>query len=198
MEFTNVENYNGTAALADSNYADIDAFWDVYQTLLTSRVSTSASGFTNSAIVDSQWYAYRQPGQIVLSGLYFNYSRFKDNAANNYITITNNQLYDKYVGGVWQNPYQSEKAFLISPPVNFYQGQSLQILLPSNLWFTNNSSGITNIQLDAGDGVGYRTLTVGQAIKYQLCRYRAKTMDLQINLKRKCYSIQPFSNSNSN
>ena len=39
MEFTNIENYNGAAALADSNYADADAFWDVYQTLLTSRVS---------------------------------------------------------------------------------------------------------------------------------------------------------------
>jgi hypothetical protein len=35
MEFTNIENYNGTVALADSNYADVDAFWDVYQTLLT-------------------------------------------------------------------------------------------------------------------------------------------------------------------
>lgn len=34
MEFTNIENYNGTAALADSNYADADAFWDVCQTLL--------------------------------------------------------------------------------------------------------------------------------------------------------------------
>lgn len=30
MEFTNIENYNGTAPLADSNYADADAFWDVY------------------------------------------------------------------------------------------------------------------------------------------------------------------------
>jgi len=164
MEFTNLENYSGSAALADSNYADIDAFWDVYQTLLTSRVSTSATGFVSSAIADSLWYIQRQPGQIVLSGLYFNYSRFKDNAANNYITITNNQLYDKYVNGVWQNPYQSEQAFLISPPVNFYQGQSLQVLLPSNLWFTNNASGITSIQLDASDGSGYKTLTVGQPL----------------------------------
>ena len=164
MELTNIENYSGTAALADSNYADIDAFWDVYQTLLTSRVSTAATGFVSSAIADSLWYIQRQPGQIVLSGLYFNYSRFKDNAAGNYITITNNQLYDKYVGGVWQNPYQSEKAFLISPPVNFYQGQSLQIVLPANLWFTNNAAGITSMQLDAGDGVGYRTLTVGQPL----------------------------------
>ncbi|MEO6868076.1 MAG: T9SS type A sorting domain-containing protein [Ginsengibacter sp.] len=93
-----------------------------------------------------------------------NYSRFKDNAANNYITITNNQLYDKYVGGVWQNPYQSEQVFLLSPPVNFYQGKSLQVLLPSNLWFTNNAGGITSLQIDAGDGVGYRTLTQGVPI----------------------------------
>lgn len=127
-------------------------------------MSTSVSGFTTSATVDSLWYTYRQPGQIVLSGLYFNYSRFKDDAAGNYITITNNQLYDKYVGGIWQNPYQSEMAFLISPPVNFYQGQSLQVLLPSNLWFTNNAAGITSIQLDAGDGTGYRTLPVGQPL----------------------------------
>lgn len=164
MEFTNIENYSGTAVLADSNYADADAFWDVYQTLLTSRVSASASGFTSSSIVDSLWYTQRQPGQIVLSGLYFNYSRFKDNAANNYITVSNNQLYDKYVNGVWQNPYQSEQVFLLSPPVNFYQGKSLQIVLPTNLWFTNNAAGITGFQLDAGDGTGYRTLTVGQPL----------------------------------
>ena len=107
MEFTNLENYSGTSALADSNYADKDAFWDVYQTLITSRVSTAATGFVPTQTLDSLWYIQRQPGQIVLSGLYYNYSRFKDDAANNYITITNNQLYDKYVGGVWQNPYQS-------------------------------------------------------------------------------------------
>lgn len=34
MEFTNLENYSGTAPLADSNYADVSAFWDVYQTYL--------------------------------------------------------------------------------------------------------------------------------------------------------------------
>ena len=164
MEFTNIENYSGTAALVDSNYADADAFWDVYQTLLTSRVSTSATGFVPAATADSLWYIQRQPGKIVLSSLYFNYSRFKDNAAGNYITISNNQLYDKYVGGVWQNPYQSEQVFLISTPVNFYQGQSLQIVLPSNLTFTNNLAGITSIQIDPGDGAGYRTLGFNQPL----------------------------------
>lgn len=161
MEFTNLENYNGTAALADSNYADAQAFWDVYQTLLTGRVNTSASGFVSPAIADSLWYIQRDTGLIVLSGLYFNYSRFKDNAANNYVTITNGRLYDKYVSGVWQNPYQGEQAFLLSPPINSYSDLNLQVVLPSNLWFTNNGSAVTGLQIDADDGLGYRTLTAG-------------------------------------
>lgn len=164
MEFTNLENYSGTAVLADSNYADAPAFWDVYQTLLTSRVSSTASGFLLADTVENLWYNQRQPGTIVLTGMYFNYSRFKDNAANNFITITNNRLYDKYVSGVWQNPYQSEQVFLVSPPVNYYSERSLQIVLPSNLWFTNNTAGINSIQIDADDGLGYRNITVGQPL----------------------------------
>jgi hypothetical protein len=121
MEFTNIENYSGTAALADSNYADMDAFWDVYQTLLTSRVSTTATGFISSTMADSLWYIQRQPGQIVLSGLYFNYSRFKDNAANNYITITNNQLYDKYVGGMAKS-ISERKGFFDKPSCELLPG----------------------------------------------------------------------------
>jgi hypothetical protein len=155
MEFTNIENYSGTAALADSNYADAQAFWDVYQPLLTGRVSTSASGFVSPAIADSLWYIQRDTGLIILGGLYFNYSRFKDNAANNYVTISNGRLYDKYVGGVWQNPYQGEQAFLLSPPINSYSDLNLQVMLPSNLWFTNNGSAVTGLQIDADDGLVY-------------------------------------------
>lgn len=59
MEFTNIENYNGTVPLVDSNYADINAFWDVYQTLLSSRISISASGFAKGDTVDSRWYTQR-------------------------------------------------------------------------------------------------------------------------------------------
>ncbi len=34
-------------------------------------------------------------------------------------------------------------------------------MLPANLWFTNNGSAVTGLQIDAGDGLGYRTLTKG-------------------------------------
>ncbi|MEO6868078.1 MAG: hypothetical protein ABI168_00440 [Ginsengibacter sp.] len=48
MEFTNLQNYNGTAAITDTNYADGKAFWDVYQSLLTSRDSSFASEFPSA------------------------------------------------------------------------------------------------------------------------------------------------------
>lgn len=124
-------------------------------------MSASASGFVSPAITDSLWYIQRDTGLIVLSGLYFNYSRFKDNAANNSVTISNGRLYDKYVSGVWQNPYQSEQAFLLSPPVSSYSDLNLRVVLPSNLWLTNNGTAVTGLQIDAGDGLGYRTLTAG-------------------------------------
>jgi hypothetical protein len=159
MEFTNLENFSGTAALADSNYVTPSILWDVYNTLLMGRIHTSASGFLKQDTLDNRWYSYRQPGRITLSGLYFNYSRFKDNAANNYITITNNRLFDKYINGVWQNPYQTETAFIISPSITIYSGTSFNILLPSSIWLTNNGAAISSISIDVGDGLGYRTLT---------------------------------------
>ncbi len=100
MEFVNLENYNGTATLADSNYVDGGIFWDVYNTLVMSRIYSSASAFVHPDSLDAHWFSYRQPGRVTLAGLYFKYARFKDDAANNYITITNDLLYDKYVSSV--------------------------------------------------------------------------------------------------
>jgi hypothetical protein len=77
MEFTNLENFNGIVPLADSNYTDAAVFWDVYNTLLTGRIYSRASGFLRPDTIDNRWYRSRQPGRITLSGLYFLYSRFK-------------------------------------------------------------------------------------------------------------------------
>lgn len=162
MEFANLEDFNGTTALVDSNYIDDGILWDIYKTLYTARIYSNASGLLHPDTLNNRWYTYRQPGRITLAGIYFKYSRFRDDAANNFITINNNQLYDKYVSGVWQNPYQTEQVFAISPSVTLYQGKSFQILLPAELWRTNSSSTISNISINTGSG--YVTLSPGSAI----------------------------------
>jgi hypothetical protein len=164
MEFTNLENFNGTAVLADSNFTDAAIFWDVYNTLLTGRIYTSATGLLRPDTIDNRWFRFRVPGQITLSGLYFNYSRYKDNAAGNFVTITGNQIYDKYVSSVWQNPYQTEEAFVISPSVTKYTGPSFNVILPTSIWLTNVSAMVSSLSINVNDGLGYRTLTPGVAM----------------------------------
>ncbi len=158
MEFTNLENYNGVS-LTDSNYATTAVFWQIYKTLISGRISISSTGFVRTDTLDNRWYSYRQPGRITLAGLFFSYARFKDNAPPNYITISGNQLFDKYVSGVWQNPYQVEQTFLVSPSVTRYIGQSFNILLPTTTWVSNTT--YTGLSINVSDGLGYRTLIPG-------------------------------------
>ncbi len=162
MEFIELSHFNGTSVLTDSTATNIGYFYDVYYTLFTGRINNSATGFVHPDTLNNQWYALRDTGKIVLSGLLFKYSKFKDNAAGNYITISGNQLYDKYVGGIWQDPYTTDLAFMVSPPVNKYSQQNLQVVLPSGLWFTNTS--YSSFEVDFADGLGYRSIAFNTPI----------------------------------
>jgi len=104
----------------------------------------------------------RQANKIVLSGLYYKYNEFKPDAPNNTITITNGKLYDKYVNGVWQNPYNEKQVFAIASPIVKYNSLTMQVQLPSSLWYTNQSSSVQSIAIDFNDGLGYQPTTFGQ------------------------------------
>lgn len=163
MEFTNLECYNGTAALMDSNYIHANAFWSIYNTLSSARVNTASNFLQRADSLDLVWYNSLKTDTIVLAGLYIQYARFKDNAYPTYLTVTSNKIYDKYVSGVWQNPYQAEAVFALSPPAFDYTDTlGYKLLLPANLWQTNGS--FTSLSIDAGDGLGYRTLTPGTVL----------------------------------
>jgi hypothetical protein len=158
MEFTNLQNYNGAVPLADTNSVNPDIFWDIYKTVATSRIHSSAAGILLPDTIGNRWFSARGPGRITLAGMFFKYSKYKADAAN-YVTITNNQIYDKFVSGVWQNPYQTDQVFVISPSVTMYKGKTFQVVLPANLWMTNSASSISNIAINTGSG--YVTLTPG-------------------------------------
>ena len=121
MELANLDNFNGTVTLADSNYVDAQVFWEVYNSLLTSRIHRSATGFLRQDTVGNRWYRNRQAGQITLSGLYFLYSQFRSDAPGNTLTVSGNQLFDKYISGVWQDPYLPNTSFVIAPSVTNFK-----------------------------------------------------------------------------
>lgn len=187
FEFTNLNVFNG-AGLVDSNHVDYTTLGDIYNTLITSRIHANASGLVSPAIWDSLWYTQRQNGIVTLSGLFFNYARFRDDAVSSgRLTISNQKFVDRYVNGAWQNPYQSEQVFAIAPSVDMYQGKNFQVKLPSNLWFTNSATTVSNINIDLSDGQGYRTLMPGQLLSVSYADTGRKEWKFRLSLTNGAY-----------
>ncbi|MBW7840688.1 MAG: T9SS type A sorting domain-containing protein [Chitinophagaceae bacterium] len=181
FEFADLKSYSGV--LTDSNKVNGGFLRDIYSTIAMSAIHTNAGGFYSPDYVDSIWHLQRQAGIITLSGVYYNYARFKDNAlSSGLLTVSNDKFYDRYVNGVWQNPYQAETVFAMSPPLHAYSGKSFQVVLPSNLWFTNNAGSVSSIAVNFDDGAGYRTLTMGQPVNISYADTGRKTWTFRLTL----------------
>lgn len=160
MEFEELSAYNGT--LTNGNLVNAGNYNGIYNTLLMSRVQSNVAGLVNPSTFKTNWNNLRQANKIVLSGLYYKYNEFKPDAPNNTITITNGKLYDKYVNGVWQNPYNEKQVFAVAAPIVKYNSLTMQVQLPSSLWYTNQSSSVQSLAIDFNDDLGYQPTAFGQ------------------------------------
>ena len=181
MEFTNLQAFNGT--LTDSTYTNSQTMSDIYKTLLMCRVrSNVTTGFITPQEYATRWYSQRTKGIITLSGQYFKYNRFADNAFPNKINYSNNQFSDKFVGSVWQNPYEEKQLFAMTTSIAKYKGLNFQVKLPSNLFLTNYPATIQNIQVDFADGLGYRIVAQNQLVNVNYIQANIYTWKYKITL----------------
>ena len=179
MEFADLERYSGS--VNDSNYVDYGDFFDIYQTLFTSRIHSNAGTFVNPIVADSLWYLQRDVNLITIGGLCYGYSFFREDAYSaGLLTLNNDQIYDRYINGNWQNPYQTGLSVAFAPVTTEHKGRNISVLIPSVAWFTNQQ--VSSIQLDAGDGNGYQTLTVGQASPVFYPDSGLKTLNFKVTL----------------
>ncbi|GLB53181.1 hypothetical protein NBRC110019_22210 [Neptunitalea chrysea] len=88
--------------------------------------------------------------------------KYTKNAHPNAITVSNNKLYDKYTNGVWQNPYETKTVFMMTAPILKHNYKNMNVVLPTNLWYSNQDSQVQSIAVNFNDGNGYQTLTMGQ------------------------------------
>jgi len=160
MEFVNLESYNGV--LTDNNYVHKGIYTAGYNTLLMARTRPNVNGLVHPDQFHANWEATRQPYTIALSGFYYKYSRIRENAHPNSITVSNNKLYDKFINGVWQNPYKTESTFMMTSPTVMYNYKNMNVVLPTNLWYTNQSAQVQNIAVNFNDGNGFINMTMGQ------------------------------------
>lgn len=162
MEFTNVKAFN--ESLTDSTFVNKIRLKEIYKTLLTSRVKNVSDGFVLPDDFDRNWHNARNKNEIVLSGLYFKYARLSGEAYPDKIIIKDEKLYDKYVKGVWQNPYEENKTFAITTPLLHYKNLTVKVKLPKSLFYSNVAAEVERIEIDMDDGQGYRSLPFNQQI----------------------------------
>lgn len=163
MQFLNLNGYQGTH-IVDSNLVSMAAIEEGYKTILMSRIREENAGIIPMDSLSYHWSSARQLRTLPLTGLYFKYAEFKPNAEHNSVTITNNQLYDKYINGQWQNPYQEKHLFMMAPSENEYQGLAFQVTFPANLWLTNQASNIQKLEIDFDNGIGYQQINQNTTI----------------------------------
>jgi hypothetical protein len=159
MEFTDLSNYNGT--LSDTNYVSRGSLKSIYNTLVMARVKPTVTSLVSPSVFRQNWNNLRQENTLVISGLYYKYSQLKSNAYPSFITVSKNKLYDKYVNGVWQNPYEVKQVFAMTTPITKFKGLTIDVQLPQSLWYTNQGSNVQNIAIDFDNGAGYINMSFG-------------------------------------
>lgn len=166
IEFIDISKYDGI--LRSENYLSVVTHKDIYNTIVSSRTSTSAAGIYSPIAEETEWSTLQrqannnndETANIVLSGLYFHYSKIKSDAlSNNKIQVNNDTYDDKYINGVWQNPYETKTAFSISSSIQEIKQSDVSVYLPTSLWYTNQSTSIGAIQIDFGNGTGYKNIS---------------------------------------
>jgi hypothetical protein len=165
FDFIDITQYDGV--LQTNNYMTIGNYKEIYNTLVSSATASGISGIASPMQEQAEWRTLQQQenntnkttntASIVLNGLLYNYSKINSNALNNNkINILFGKYDDKYINGVWQNPYDTHIAFAMASPAILISKANVSVSLPATLWHSNAT--ISNIDIDFGNGTGYKTL----------------------------------------
>ena len=163
LEFTNVPAFNGT--LSDSTYVNPKVLKEIYHTLLMGRIRNVTTGLVSPQDFENNWLNQRSEDHIALSGIYFKYARFVNNATTTgKLTYSGGKFYDRFISNVWQNPYQEMRTFAMTTPVEVYSGLQLNVKLPQNIFYSNFANEVQKIEVDFTDGLGYRQVAYNQLV----------------------------------
>ena len=156
VNLINGEDFNG-AELTDSNFVDLPRFQDILKSLNSAAVSVDTIGVC-SVINGIQTNSSRSSVQI---GVVFQpYSQIAANALElGLIQYENGIVSDNYYNGQWQNPY--EEGVIIGHAIGNDGQTSNNVTFTLQLITSLAQESISSVQFDAGDGLGYRTVSFG-------------------------------------
>ena len=161
VPLTRLAAYNGT--LADSNRTNANIWRLTYATLATSRIYGTSTLPRLDTLSARLARADRSTGAIPIMLQRLTYASIRPDAvAAGLLTVQNQQLYD--VPGRSQSPYQYRTLFVAGPQRTYSKDGQVAFVLPQNLHVQSGGGSVRSLDIDFGDGQGYRTTTWGQPI----------------------------------
>ena len=155
----------------------------IYKTIFSSILDETNESVYSLQIPDEyeeEWFSARNPDEVILSGMLFKYNLFKENALQQeeIFLAEDGALID--VPG--QNPYTEDYTVGIAPGFNTFYGKEMNVKLPASLFKTNLQDQIEVIEIDFGDGQGFRTVQLNQTIPIAYTTAGSKEWRYKIHL----------------
>lgn len=177
LNLVDSDMYDGSE-LSDNNYVSPMVWENMLYTVKSASLNADPIGNVSDIMArlrdDSDGY-------FPLGFIAYNYNYIKPNALNdNLITFFDNKISDKYINGVWQNPYDEAILLGFTPGKMACEVGTISFMLLPELLFTNLQ--INNIVFDADDGLGFRTITPNTPIVVNYSSGGLKELRLLLNL----------------
>ena len=112
LDLVNVRLYDGTA-LCDSNHVDASTFRNLLRTMNYAKANPLATVLDSDAIYASM----TSSANVKLRSALFEYNRLRLDAITAGLIDydeDDDKLYDRFAGGVWQNPYDTDFVFMFA------------------------------------------------------------------------------------
>ena len=182
IEYVDITDYDGVIQ-SDSTIVNMGIYRDILRTLDSASVRTSNFYAGIKPTLDN-FETQGSDGNVTLSGTLFQYNMIKENALTDnliYYDETNNIVRDVYTDGRWINPYDTKYVFAFVANMENCNSTTVSYTLPNNLFFHNVLGG--ELSFDAGDGLGYRILSLDTPVTAVYNSEGAKILRLRMRTK---------------
>ena len=153
--------FNGQT-LVDTNRMDANRFGWIYWQLMLGNVNSNST-LPDPQVYMSQYTSEYSDGSIPIAILNYRYNYIKKEAiSQGLVTISGSKMYDNPNRAV--SPYGEATLFAASTLTPISTKSNVTFVIPSNLYLTNQTSALQSLEIDLGDGQGYRTISLGNNV----------------------------------
>ena len=164
----------------DDTIKDEGQIFALHNILYFSKVNNNASIFPTDTLFKQAYFANLYTGAVPLMFIFQSYNRIRETALNEGLfTIASDSVGILDVPGRSNSPYDSYEIFAFAPfKVDISQFNSINFTLPDSLFYM---AGVNSVDIDFGDGVGFRTLSRNATVNVYYQTEGIKYLTARIN-----------------